>query len=131
MKLLKAIAAILVVHTLTASTCSKNDDTAGTTGNITGNWKVSLYWDNSDETAKFSGYSFEFKSTGQVTATKGVSVVTGTWSETSSKLIIDFGTHPLLSELNDDWLRLEKTTTLIKLKDDNPAQDDKLEFVRN
>jgi len=36
-----------------------------------------------------------------------------------------------LSELNDDWLITEKTLTVIKLKDDNPGQDDQLHLTKN
>lgn len=134
MKLLKALSVILVAHTLLSSTCSKNDDVVspGTGGNIAGSWKVSYYWDNTkDETAKFSGYAFTFNSNGQLTAVKGSNTVTGSWTETSSKLIIDFGADPVLSDMNDDWLKTEKTITTIKVKDDNPARDERLEFVKN
>ncbi len=134
MKLLKSLVIIFAAHTLLSSTCSKNDDviTPGSGGNISGNWKVTLYWDNSkDETYKFNGYSFIFNSSGVLSALNGGTTVNGTWTETSSKLIIDFGTHPVLSDMNDDWLKDEKTTGSIKLKDDNPARDEKLQFVRN
>jgi hypothetical protein len=134
MKLLKAFAIIFAAHTLLSSTCSKNDDVIapGSGGNITGNWKVTLYWDNSkDETYKFNGYTFVFNSSGVISALNGGTTINGTWTETSSKLIIDFGTHPVLSNLNDDWLKDEKTASSIKLKDDNPARDEKLQFVKN
>jgi hypothetical protein len=134
MKLLKALSIILVAHTLLFATCSKKDDvvSVGTGGNITGSWRVSFYWDNTkDETSKFSGYSFTFNSNGQLTAVKGSTTVTGSWTETGTKLIIDFGANPVLSDMNDDWLKTEKTTTSIKVKDDNPARDERLEFVKN
>jgi hypothetical protein len=134
MKLLKAFVIILTAHTLLSSTCSKNDDVIapGSGGNIAGNWKVSLYYDNSkDETYKLSGYSFIFNSSGVISAINGGTTVNGTWTETSSKLVIDFGTHPVLSDLNDDWLKEEKTAASIKLKDDNPARIEKLQFVKN
>jgi hypothetical protein len=63
-------------------------------------------------------------------ATKGAAIVSGTWSETSTKFIIDFGADPVLNKINDDWIKLEKSATFIKLKDDNPAQDDELHFVK-
>jgi hypothetical protein len=134
MKLLKALVIIFAAHTLLSSTCSKDDDVIapGSGGNITGNWKVTLYWDNSkDETYKFNGYTFIFNSSGVLSALYGGTTVNGTWTETGSKLIIDFGTHPVLSDLNDDWLKDEKTASSIKLKDDNPARDEKLQFVKN
>jgi hypothetical protein len=132
MKLLKALSIVLVAHTLLSSTCSKkDDDVAGAGGNISGSWRIALYWDNTDETADFAGYRFTFNGNGQLMATHTNGTVTGSWTETGSKLIIDFGTHPVLSELNDDWLKVDKTASVIKLKDDNPAQDDRLEFVKN
>jgi hypothetical protein len=133
MKLIKALLAIFAAHTLLFATCSKNDDVVqpGSGGNIAGTWRISMYWDNKDETAHFTGYTFSFNSNGQLTATNGSGTVTGSWTETSNKLIVDFGAHPILGELNDDWQKVEKTTTSIKLKDDNPAQDDRLEFVKN
>ena len=70
-------------------------------------------------------------SSGVLSALNGGTTVNGTWTETSSKVIIDFGTHPVLSDLNDDWLKEEKTTGTLKLKDDNPARDEKLQFVKN
>jgi uncharacterized cupin superfamily protein len=58
-------------------------------------------------------------------------VVTGTWSETSTKFTINFGSDPVLSDLNSEWLKTERTGTVIKLKDDNPSQDDQLHFIKN
>ena len=46
------------------------------------------------------------------------------------KFNISFGADPVLSELNDDWQIEDKTSTSIKLKDDNPAQDDRLQFTK-
>lgn len=134
MKLIKSLLVVLVAHTLLSSTCSKKDDdlvTAGAGGDISGTWRISMYWDEKDETADFVGYTFQFNSNGQLAATKGAVTVTGSWTETGSKLIVNFGSHAVLSELNDDWLKVEKTNASIKLKDDNPAQDDRLEFVKN
>lgn len=48
------------------------------------------------------------------------------WSNTSTKFIIDFGIHPIMSELNDDWQIVSFSNNNIQLKDDNPLQDDQL-----
>jgi hypothetical protein len=133
MKLLKALTIIIAAHTLLSSTCSKKDDVIATnTAAIAGAWKVSLYFNSGkDETAKFSGYVFSFNAGGQLTATNGAVTANGTWAETGSKFSIDFGTDPLLSKANSNWLETERTATSIKLKDDNPAKTDKLEFIKN
>ncbi len=127
-----ALSLVTLFTTLQSSTCSNNDAIASnTSGTPSGTWRVSLYWDSKDETYKFSGYNFTFATGGQVTATNGSSTVTGTWSESSSKFILDFGADPLFSKISDDYLKEEKTASSIKLKDDNPLKDEKLQFVRN
>jgi hypothetical protein len=133
-KSIKPVAALVIIFTmLLSSSCSKKDDVAviNSTPAITGTYRISFYWDKKDETSNFSGYNFSFNSGGQATATKGGITVKGTWSETSTKFIIDFGTDAVLSDLNDDWQIVEKTATSIKLKDDNPLQDDQVTFTKN
>ncbi len=131
--LLSALLLVISFATLQSFSCSKKDDVAviNDTPAITGTYRISFYWDKKDETSDFAGYNFSFNSGGQATATKGGNTFKGTWSESSSKFIIDFGTDAVLSELNDDWQIVEKTTTTIKLKDDNPLQDDQVTFTKN
>ena len=128
--LFSALLLVTLFTTLQSSSCSKNDDVAAIGPAVAGNWTVSLYWDKKDETSKFSGYSFAFNSGGQVIATKGSSTVNGTWGESSTKLSINFGTDPVLSTLNKDWLKEEKTATTIKLKDDNLTKDERVQFIK-
>lgn len=133
-KSIKPFAVLVIIFTiLLSSSCSKKDDVTVTnsTPAITGTYRISFYWDKKDETSNFSGYNFAFNSGGQATATKGGTTVKGTWSETSTKFIVDFGTDAVLSDLNDDWQIVEKTATSIKLKDDNPLQDDQVTFTKN
>ena len=130
-KPLYSLVAIIALCSLILVSCSKKDDLSSITqGPVDGNWRVSLYFDNSDETNKFSGYNFTFNSSGQLTATNGSNTVTGTWTQGSSKFNISFGTTPVFEDLNDDWLTVEKTSTSIKLKDDNPARNEQLQFIR-
>jgi hypothetical protein len=128
---MKKLFFILLLPVLIAS-CTKEKRT-GTTTNTdlkNGTWRINYYWDQKDETGNFSGYILMFTDGGVLMAHKGAAVATGTWSETSNKLIINFS-DPVLSKLNDDWLVTEKTATTIKMKDDNPAQDDQLHLVKN
>ena len=127
-----ALSLVTFFTTLQSSTCSKSDDVVtNTTGTPAGTWRVSLYWDSKDETYKFTGYNFTFFTNGQVTATNASNIVSGTWSETSSRLTLNFGTDPLFSKISDDYLKEEKTIASIKLKDDNPLKDEKVQFVKN
>ncbi len=130
---LSRIFLVALCGTILLASCSKSEDATNIVNqpnSIDGSWRISYYFDNTDETADFAGYTFSFNSNGQLTAANGTNTITGTWSQTSSKLVISFGTDPFMSELNDDWLIEEKTSNSIKLKDDNPAQDDRLQFSR-
>lgn len=129
--LLLALLMVVFFTTLQSSSCSKSDNVAVINPPIAGTWRVSLYWDKKDETSKFSGYSFSFNAGGQATVTNGSSTVSGSWSESSTKFTISFGTDPVFSKLNKDWLKEEKTATSIKLKDDNATSDEKIQFIKN
>lgn len=111
--------------------CKK--ETAGnSTETLSGTWRVNYYWDQKDETSNFAGYNFMFNSGGVLMAhSSSGSTITGTWSESSTKFTINFGSDPILSDLNGEWLKTERTGTVLKLKDDNPSQDDQLHFIKN
>jgi hypothetical protein len=127
----KCISLVLIVTAfLGMISCTKDNSSPNNTTAPTGQWVVQFYWDEKDETTDFSGYSFEFQSGAVLKATKGGTTVSGTWSENSSDFTINFGSDPVLSELNHQWLVTEKSSTLIRLKDDNPAQDDQLHFAK-
>lgn len=131
MKVTNIISAFaILVATLAFQSCSRDNASSVNANTTDGNWRVSLYYDNSDETYKFTGYTFTFNSNGSITATNGSNSANGTWSQGSSKFNIDFGTTAVFSDLNDDWLIEEITSSSIRLKDDNPARDEKLQFIR-
>ncbi len=119
------IAALLTVL-FTACERSSDDIVSPNTPATPGNWKVSYFWDKKDETSNFSGWTIRFNAGGKAEAINGSNTATGTWSKTSTKFIIDFGTHVILSELNDDWQIVSFGSNNIQLKDDNPLQDDQL-----
>ncbi len=98
---------------------SNNMNTAATVQQ--GKWKVTLYNDSgTDETYHFTGYEFTF-SNGTLTAVKGSTTVSGTYStgtdDTTPKLVLYLGESDPWEELNDDWHVLEKSTTKIRLQD--------------
>ncbi|HSR39555.1 MAG TPA: hypothetical protein VLL95_11620 [Phnomibacter sp.] len=110
--------------------CTRNSDSLVTPNSsvaaAAGQWKVIFYWDKKDETSNFAGWAISFQADGKLTATKGGTTVNGTWSQTSSRFNLSFGTDPLLSDLAGNWQIISITDSLIKLKDDNPSQDDEL-----
>jgi maltose-binding protein MalE len=116
----------------TVVSCKRESVNNNNTEALSGTWRINYYWDQKDETSNFSSYNFMFNSGGQLMAhANSGAVVTGTWSETSTKFTINFGSDPVLSDLNSEWLKTERTGTVIKLKDDNPSQDDQLHFIKN
>jgi hypothetical protein len=131
MKSLFSLSSLVILISLLAS-CNHSDDDMNTLSNAAtaGKWKIAFYFDKKDETSDFSGYTFNFNTDGTATAQKGATTVAGTWSVSGSKFILDFGGDPVLDELNDDWLIVEKTNSSIKLKDDNSLQDDQLNFIK-
>ena len=134
-----ALIAALAILISTFASCKKEDKSkvspVGGTA-IGGDWRVSYFYDNDkDETSDYNGYVFRFNSNGSMTATRSGQTTNGSWNETSDdgfkKFIISLNTSDdKLTELNDDWVLESKTSTEIKLKDDNPARNEQLHFVK-
>ena len=133
-----ALVLLLSAITFVGTSCQKDDMS---TGNIqatatSGNWRVSLFKDSgNDETGDFNGYSFTFNSDGSVTATKGGTTKTGSWSTSSNKFNIDLGPkdniNKPLGELTDDWKILSSNASEIRLADDNVSATEFLTFSKN
>lgn len=143
---------VLLGLTLLLYSCS-NDDTNSSTTNSpdnvaaivkSGTWKITYYFDtDKEETSNFSGYNFTFANNGVLTATNGTLTQTGTWSITDSNsnddsisdldFNIGFSSPATFAELTDDWEIIEKTATVIKLKDVSGGNGgiDYLTFTKN
>jgi hypothetical protein len=121
---------VLIVSLLVS--CSNKKDEPGTNDPVLLNstWRVSYYWDKKDETGNFSTYVFMFGNGGIFMAHQGAAMFTGIWGENNGRLNISFS-ETNLSKLNNNWLITEKTANSLRLKDDNPQQDDQLYFIKN
>ena len=114
------------------------DDSALVQELTTGDWYITNYFDDVDETASFSDLVFNFTTDGTATA-NGVGMTTnGTWStsagdETLLELNLNFGLTPPFDELEEDWDVLEVTNEIIRLKDisGGDGTTDFLTFERN
>ena len=116
---------------LALAACKKPETENNGSVDITaGTWRISYFWDVQDKTSAYSGYSIMFSSDGSLMAHGTSNMYTGTWSQTATRININFSTAPA-NELYGDWLKTEFTTNSIKLKDDSPSQDDQLYFVKN
>ncbi|MFP4846260.1 hypothetical protein [Winogradskyella sp. PE311] len=123
------------------SDCQSNgniDDTALVNALTNGDWYVTYFFDDTDETADFADYTFNFASDNTATAMDMSGTTNGSWSTTSGDdtelgLNLNFGTGIPLDELADDWDVLEVTNDIIRLKDvsGGDGSEDFLTFERN
>ena len=104
----------------------------------TGDWYITNYFDDVDETASFTDLAFNFAADGTAVANGAGMTTNGTWStssgdETPLELNLNFGLTPPFDELEEDWDVLEVTNEIIRLKDisGSDGSTDFLTFERN
>jgi hypothetical protein len=124
MKHILLLVAFFGVMSWTSCTNSGDDDNSGSNGGNTtiaaGLFKVSSYIDKGrDRTSNYTGMGFDFKSNRVVTATKGSTVINGTWQQYldsgKTKMDLLFPDQLNLDEFNEDWVVVSNTTNEIKL----------------
>jgi len=148
-KIISVLALLFVVNV--ASMCSDDDDSPTNVNQtqvintvISGTWRITNYVDSGvNETTNFTGYNFTFASNNVLTAVGNGLTTSGTWSVTDSNSNddtlsdLDFNiafTAPVqFEELTDDWEIIEKSTTVIRLKDVSGGNGgiDYLTFTKN
>lgn len=140
-----SIRVLILALTVALAACSNGkDDNPNPTGNkvdqVAGAWKVSYFFDSGkDETYKFTGYNFNFNSSGTLTANGSPGNFTGTWrigqpgdddDSSSDKLVIFITGNDAMDELQDDWLIIRLTDQEIWLKDDSDSSVEELRFEK-
>ena len=144
------IAFFLVI--ITMASCTNNDipnsniNTPTSIINVVNNgtWRITYYYDTDhEETNNFNGYNFTFGANNILTASNGAITNTGTWTITDSNsnddnlsdldFNISFGNPAQFVEISDDWEIIEKSNTVIKLKDVSGGNGgiDYLTFTKN
>ncbi len=88
---------------------------------IAGKWIVTLYQEDfSIKTTNYAGFVFEFAANNTLTASKSTSSTLGKWGygtdDSKKKIIMNFSTVKPLSELSEDWVILEQTSTKLRLQ---------------
>lgn len=156
MKNIKQISSSLVLLFMiaSASSCSSNDDnpvipTVNNPNDVisivnNGTWKITYYYDSDqEETSTFAGYNFTFGASNVLAASNGTNSYNGSWSITDSNsnddsisdldFNIAFSTPSEFADLTDDWEIVEKSATVIKLKDVSGGNGgtDYLTFTKN
>lgn len=122
------------------SDCESNgsiDDTVLVNSLTNGDWYITYFFDDTNETEDFADYTFNFASDNTATATDMSEATNGSWSTTSGDdtelgLNLNFGAGIPLDELADDWDILEVTNDVIRLKDvsGGDGSEDFLTFER-
>lgn len=119
------------------------DDNSGTGGNADfisiltdGTWSVSYFFNSTDETPNYNGYTFTFNSDGTIVAINGTTSIVGTWStfvDSGQELFLIKFDDSRLDELKEDWRIAEYTTTNIRLKNESSSggETEYLYFTKN
>ncbi|MCB0518218.1 MAG: hypothetical protein H6577_02090 [Lewinellaceae bacterium] len=134
--------ACIFVFSLVAVSCNNSDDSPDPSNNNSqvltqgGTWKVTYYFDKDKvETSDFSGYTFNFQSSGAFESTRNGTTTTGSWQTTSDdgsqRLVISTSSSSKpLSNLDDNWIIVTMTDSKIELKDDNTEHLEELHFEK-
>jgi hypothetical protein len=84
-----------------------------------GSWHVSYFFDDEDETTDYNGYDFTFFANNTIEVIKNSISSNGSWStyvdSGLNKIELDFD-NSNLEELEKDWIIIEYTETIIRLK---------------
>ncbi|WP_316633859.1 hypothetical protein [uncultured Flavobacterium sp.] len=87
-----------------------------------GSWSIPYFFEGSEKTSSYSGYSFVFKSDKSVVATKGAISETGQWDSQILNGVREFKivfSSELLGKLNSNWKLFEFNNSQIRLRDVN------------
>ncbi len=88
---------------------------------LEGQWEITYFFDDEDETGDFAGYIFTFLDGGVAKAQKGDITTNGSWyangDDGALELQLNFGSSSPLDELEDDWDIIEFDGTIVKLRD--------------
>jgi len=126
--LLTPVLAIALAMMLFVSACSKDNNSSDVPASVApilpGNWMIHYYFNITEQSNKYLAYTFTFNSNGTLVATKTGGSFNGTWKEEvdsgKRKLTLDFDasvTESALLELEEDWIVVSSSSTLINLED--------------
>jgi hypothetical protein len=121
--------------------CSEDDMVSPTASDLasveqsttTGDWRITYYFDDEDETSDYQGYVFTFSEDGRIEARRGGSTYVGRWNVERNdddderydlEFYIDFDSPDELEDLDDDWYIKSFTNSRMELVDDDDDDED-------
>lgn len=88
---------------------------------INGDWQITYFFDESDNTQIFNGWSFSFSEDGALIATEGSKTFEGDWESYGDsgvlEIDLDFDSVDPVKELNEEWEVKKFSDTRIELED--------------
>lgn len=137
---------LLLLAVVVFASCSSDDDAGDVytsefeqikTTLPQGKWEVSTFIDGQeDKTSTFESFVFTFNEDGTVEAKTDLFTEGGTWaydntSNSSEKLILQFGEMNPFDAINDDWDIVSVSNSKVELSDDDENEDvELLTFVK-
>ncbi|MEZ5046543.1 MAG: hypothetical protein R2831_06085 [Chitinophagaceae bacterium] len=109
---------ISIEDNLNKNTTSSNVATIAVNPSLLpGTWTVSYYFDKTNKTARFAGYTITMNANGTVSATQASTTTNGTWTTNASKskLYFAFTGVKLLEEISEDWKIISQTSSKLEL----------------
>jgi hypothetical protein len=98
-------------------------------------WKITYFYDDSDQTPLYQAFTFNFQENGLIIARIGALAYSGEWDvdddeEENIKLDIDFDDPDLLEELDNDWEVYEWNENRIRMAESrDDLNDDDNDFL--
>ncbi|HET9487616.1 MAG TPA: hypothetical protein VFO54_09280 [Chryseosolibacter sp.] len=96
------------------------DDTEFISVLLSGDWQVTSFIDETDQTVSFQDYTFTFNSDSTILATDGVSSTQGVWETNGDdgtiELELNLGELSPFDKINEDWAVVEYGNAQIKLQ---------------
>ena len=105
--------------------CDDDSQSSGGNGNLSailsdGTWYVSYFYDDTNQTSVYAGYTFTFNTNGTSLVLRNSVSINGSWSNyidgNEEKLELDYD-GLILDELEEDWEVVEYSSTQVRLKD--------------
>lgn len=105
--------------------CDEDSQSSGGNGNLSailsdGTWYVSHFYDDTNQTSVYAGYTFTFNTNGTSLVLRNSVSINGSWSNyidgNEEKLELDYD-GSILDELEEDWEVVEYSSTQVRLKD--------------